>query len=55
MILDSSAVIAILMEEPEAEGLLTKFHKPGPIGIGVAGQPLLCLGSDFPQTDLELA
>ena len=128
MILDSSAVIAILMEEPEAEDLLTKLHKPGPIGIGIptlvetsivltsrlrkdsvpvlekllrelgglvlpfeeahwrlaseaflrfgkgrnpaalnfgdcmayatakaAGQPLLCVGSDFPQTDLELA
>ncbi len=128
MILDSSAVVAILMEEPEAEGLLAKLRQPGPIGIGVptlvetsivltsrwgrdstptlgkflselgalvlsvdeahwrvaseaflrygkgrhpaalnfgdcmayatarvAGQPLLCVGADFPKTDLLLA
>jgi hypothetical protein len=33
MILDSSAVVAILMEEPEAEKLLAKLRQPGPIGI----------------------
>lgn len=35
MILDSSAVVAILMEEPEAEDLLAKLQQPGPVGIGV--------------------
>jgi ribonuclease VapC len=128
MILDSSAVVAILLEEPEAEVLLTKLRRPGQIGIGaptlietgvvlthrlrrdpvpllqgflqelgglilpfeeahwrvavdafgrfgkgrhpaalnfgdclayasarVAGQPLLCIGNDFVQTDLDLA
>jgi len=35
MILDSSAVVAILMEEPEAEDLLAKLRRPGPVGIGV--------------------
>lgn len=128
MILDSSAVVAILMEEPEAEDLLAKLRQPGPIGIGVptlvetsivltsrwrkdsapilekflselgalvlsvdeahwrvaseaflrfgkgrhpaalnfgdcmsyatakiAGRPLLCVGADFPKTDLQIA
>jgi ribonuclease VapC len=128
MILDSSAVVAILMEEPEAETLLAKLQQPGSIGIGVptlvetsmvltsrwqrdsvsilerflselgalilpfdeahwhvaseaflrfgkgrhpaalnfgdcmsyatakiAGRPLLCIGADFPKTDLDLA
>jgi ribonuclease VapC len=128
MILDSSAIVAILMEEPEAEGLLVKLRQPGPIGVGaptlmetgvvlthrfrrdpvpvlqeflhklgglilpfdeihwrvatdaffrfgkgrhpaalnfgdclayatakVAGQPLLFVGNDFPQNDLDLA
>lgn len=35
MILDSSAVVAILMEEPEAEDVLAKLRQPGSIGIGV--------------------
>jgi len=34
MILDSSAVVAIFMEEPEAEDLLAKLQQPGSIGIG---------------------
>jgi ribonuclease VapC len=34
MILDSSAVVAILMEEPEAENLLAKLLQPSSIGIG---------------------
>jgi ribonuclease VapC len=34
MILDSSAIVAILMEEPEAEDLLAKLRQPGPIGVG---------------------
>jgi ribonuclease VapC len=128
MIHDSSAVVAILMEEPEAENLLAKLLQPGSIGIGsptlvetsmvltsrwrkdsvpilekflselgalvlsfdeahwrvaseaflrfgkgrhpaalnfgdcmsyatakIAGRPLLCIGADFPQTDLRLA
>jgi ribonuclease VapC len=128
MILDSSAIVAILMEEPEAEDLLVKLRQPGPVGVGaptlmetgvvlthrfrrdpipvlqeflyklgglilpfdeihwrvateafvrfgkgrhpaalnfgdclsyatarVAGQPLLCIGNDFVQTDLALA
>lgn len=128
MILDSSAVVAILMEEPEAEDLLAKLRQPDPIGIGVptlvetsivltsrwrkdsvpilekflselgalvlpadeahwrvaseaflrfgkgrhpaalnfgdcmsyatakiAGRPLLCVGADFPKTDLQIA
>ncbi|MEO6194777.1 MAG: type II toxin-antitoxin system VapC family toxin [Thermoanaerobaculia bacterium] len=128
MILDSSAIIAILMVESEAEDLLAKLRQPGPIGVGaptlmetgivltgripkepvpvlqeflhklgglilpfdevhwhvatdafirfgkgrhpaalnfgdcmayatakVAGQPLLCIGNDFVQTDLALA
>jgi len=129
MILDSSAIVAILMEEPEADYLLAKLRQPGPVGVGaptlmetgvvligrfrkkepvpvlqgflqrlgglilpfdeahwrvatdtfirfgkgrhpaalnfgdcmayatarVAGQPLLCIGNDFVQTDLDLA
>jgi ribonuclease VapC len=127
MILDSSAVVAILMEESGAEDLLVKLRQPGPIGIGaptlletgivlaqrfqkdptpvlegflrelggnvlpfdethwrvatdaflrfgkgrhpaalnfgdclayaaskIAGRPLLCIGNDFAQTDLDL-
>jgi ribonuclease VapC len=34
MILDSSAIVAILMEEPEAEDLLAKLRQPGPVGVG---------------------
>lgn len=34
MILDSSAVVAILMEESGAEDLLVKLRQPGPVGIG---------------------
>lgn len=34
MILDSSAIIAILMVESEAEDLLAKLRQPGPIGVG---------------------
>jgi len=34
MILDSSAVVAILLQEPGAEDLLAKLRQPGPVGIG---------------------
>ncbi|HKI06340.1 MAG TPA: type II toxin-antitoxin system VapC family toxin [Thermoanaerobaculia bacterium] len=128
MILDSSAIVAILVEEPGAEELLSKLQATGPVGVGtptlveshlvlagrlqtnpapylesfllaldavvlpfsdvhwyaaadaflrfgkgrhpaalnfgdcmayatakIAAQPLLCVGNDFPRTDLELA
>jgi ribonuclease VapC len=34
MILDSSAIVAILLEEPDAESLLAKLRRPGAIAIG---------------------
>lgn len=128
MILDSSAILALALEDPEYEKILEKLGKEAPIGIGsptlvetgivlearlgvhatdflvnfledfqvsvisfgsahwrrallafrrfgkgrhpaalnfgdcmsyavaaVAGEPLLCIGEDFPKTDLELA
>ena len=45
MILDSSVIVAILLREPEHKVLQSKL----------AGEPLLCTGNDFSQTDLVLA
>ncbi len=34
MILDTSAIVAILMEETSAEELLSKLQNPGPVQVG---------------------
>ena len=34
MILDTSAIVAILTEEPSAEELLSKLQNPGPVQVG---------------------
>ena len=53
MILDSSAIVAILLREPEHEALRSKLAAY--VTAQLAGEPLLCTGNDFSQTDLELA
>jgi uncharacterized protein with PIN domain len=45
MILDTSAIVAIIFQEPGYELLLQKL----------TAMPLLCVGDDFPQTDIPLA
>ena len=60
MIVDSSAILAVVFGERAAVGLLRVIAESPSVGIGaptlarVAREPLLCVGDDFPRTDIAL-
>jgi uncharacterized protein with PIN domain len=54
VIVDSSAVLAILLREAGWRPLLETIVEGDASGAVVAREPLLCVGDDFAQTDLVL-
>ena len=63
MIVDTSALIAIVFRESGYERLIDLLREKGPSGIaapsivkaGIVSSARLCTGTDFRRTDLELA